>query len=156
MEWPWDDELAFRVRRSKEAVVQRGIRKLRRDGALKGLDRGEAPDSDAQDPTEEAIENFQRVLDTLAHPKVLAHVLLTDWRGVFDEDGEPAPFDPDAAEEVLSDPDYTHLREWIADMAVQDRNYRKEARDEGNSSPPASSGSSGGGGKSKKTKASKG
>jgi hypothetical protein len=156
MKWPWDDELAFRVRRSNEDVVQRGVRRLRKEGELEVPDAGKQKDAgDDQDQMEQVLDQYDVVIKQLAQPKVLAHVLVTDWRGVYDGRGK-VEYDADKAEEVFSDPDYGHLCRWIAEQSILDRHYRKEAEEEGNSSPPASGGKSGGGGKSKKTKGSGG
>lgn len=42
--------------------------------------------------------------------RCLAEVILVDWSGLEDEDGNPLPFDKDFAERTLADPDFAFFR----------------------------------------------
>jgi hypothetical protein len=42
--------------------------------------------------------------------RLLHETVLVDWHGVEDDDGEPLPFDPDLAEDLLSDPETAVFR----------------------------------------------
>jgi hypothetical protein len=63
---------------------------------------------------------------TDAHTKAQAKCVVLNWRGLEDEDGEPIPYSPEKAFEILSDPRYPELKEFVDIESNNLDNFRAE------------------------------
>lgn len=74
----------------------------------------------------------------------IAQTIIRDWRGLEGDDGEPVPYSPEKAAELLGNPAYEDFTAWVVEQSMQRSRFSadRRARDLGKSKP-SSDGSGG-------------
>jgi len=62
-------------------------------------------------------------LEKAQRPAVARHII-RDWRNVDDDDGNTIPYSPEKALEIISDPQYQPIYDWIMQVAQDEEEYR--------------------------------
>jgi len=107
------------IRRGDNPRFEEAVRDLRMESQGKKLLTGEL--------------NSREALNIMA-PAVARHIIV-DWKNLADNDGNPIPYSPQKAMEILQDPESTDLYLWVMKQANDPSNFRKqqaEAEAQGN------------------------
>lgn len=103
-------------------------------------------------PSDEESER-EFILRRAEDPEFIVDAVLADIEGLLNEAGNAVSYTRERGVQILSDPAWTHLREWIVGEAYRAANiYEDGVANAGNGSGPDSRGKKGGAGRSKRTK----
>jgi hypothetical protein len=88
-------------------------------------------------------------------PVFIVDAVLADIEGLLNEKGNPIQYTRERGIQILSDPEWAHLRDWLVGESWRiAATYKREVDASGNGSRPASSGKRGGAARSAKTRSS--
>lgn len=108
-------------------------------------------DFDEKGGTEDDFRAFMRHRDE--DPEFIVKAVLADVEGLLNENGNAVQYTPERGVEVLSDPAWEHLRDWIVWEAKQAaEKWDEEVEHSGNGSKPDSRGKKAGAAKSGATR----
>jgi len=75
---------------------------------------------------EKGERKFTDEMRTQVLREVVAKHVLVGWEGLEDDDGQPLPYSPERALELLSDPAMHRLVSWLETVAASEEVYRAE------------------------------
>lgn len=75
---------------------------------------------------EKGERKFTDEMRTQVLREVVAKHVLVGWEGLEDDDGQPLPYSPERALELLSDPAMHRLVSWLETAAASEEVYRAE------------------------------
>ena len=103
----------FRIARLNNPAYQKCLRKLLKADGRRFRRRR---------PTDENAEKLTN--------RALAQHVLVDWRNLEDEDGSPIPYSVEKALEILSDPQYHDIRDFVVEVATDSDVFAAEERED--------------------------